>query len=99
MTLLPGCGDTGPRTYRAPYETTPTNRAISRWSPTPIPPTAKAPVPSVRTDGAFTRSVPLPAGADVDDVKATYEKGIIAISVPVPNGQSAVKRIEVKAAD
>ena len=26
--------------------------------------------------GAFTRSVPLPAGADVDDVKATYEKGI-----------------------
>ena len=49
--------------------------------------------------GAFTRSVPLPAGADVDDVKATYEKGIIAISVPVPNGESAVKRIEVKAAD
>ena len=55
--------------------------------------------PLVRTDGAFTRSVPLPAGADVDDVKATYEKGIIAISVPVPNGESAVKRIEVKAAD
>ncbi len=49
--------------------------------------------------GSFARSVPLPAGADVDDVKATYEKGIIAISVPVPNGESAVKRIEVKAAD
>jgi HSP20 family protein len=49
--------------------------------------------------GAFTRSVPLPAGADVDDVKATYEKGIIAISVRVPNGEPAVKRIEVKAAD
>ena len=49
--------------------------------------------------GAFARSVPLPAGADVDDVKATYEKGILAISVPVPNGEPAVKRIEVEAAD
>jgi HSP20 family protein len=49
--------------------------------------------------GAFARSVPLPAGADVDDVKATYEKGILAISVPVPNGEPAVKRIEVEAAE
>src|ERR1700738_4194298 len=49
--------------------------------------------------GAFARSVPLPAGAHVDDVKATYEKGILAISVPVPNGEPAVKRIEVEAAE
>ncbi|OBG28372.1 Hsp20/alpha crystallin family protein [Mycobacterium sp. 852002-51057_SCH5723018] len=49
--------------------------------------------------GAFSRSVPLPAGADVDDVKATYEKGILAISVPVPNGSPAAKRIEVEARD
>lgn len=46
--------------------------------------------------GAFARSVPLPAGADVDDVHATYEKGILAISVPVPNGAPAAKRIEVQ---
>ena len=32
--------------------------------------------------GAFARSLPLPAGADVDDVHATYERGILAISVP-----------------
>ena len=49
--------------------------------------------------GAFARTVPLPAGADVDDVKATYEKGILAISVPVPNGEPATKRIEVHVAD
>jgi HSP20 family protein len=49
--------------------------------------------------GAFSRSVPLPAGADVEDVKATYEKGILAISVPVPNGAPAAKRIEVEARD
>ncbi len=46
--------------------------------------------------GAFARSVPLPAGADVDDVHATYEKGILTISVPVPNGAPAAKRIEVE---
>jgi HSP20 family protein len=49
--------------------------------------------------GAFARSVPLPAGADVDDVHATYEKGILAISVPVPNGAPAAKRVEVEARD
>ena len=46
--------------------------------------------------GAFARSVPLPAGADVEDVRASYEKGILAISVPVPNGAPAAKRIEVE---
>jgi HSP20 family molecular chaperone IbpA len=49
--------------------------------------------------GAFSRSVPLPAGADVEDVRATYEKGILAVSVPVPNGAPVAKRIEVEARD
>jgi HSP20 family protein len=46
--------------------------------------------------GAFARSLPLPSGAGVDDVKATYEKGILTVSVPVPNGASPAKRIEVQ---
>ncbi|MBW0012305.1 Hsp20/alpha crystallin family protein [Mycobacterium sp.] len=46
--------------------------------------------------GSFARSVPLPAGADVDDVHASYEKGILAISVPVPNGVPQAKRIEIE---
>jgi HSP20 family protein len=48
--------------------------------------------------GAFARSVPLPVGANVDDIKATYDKGILTVSVPVPNGVPAAKRIEVEAA-
>jgi len=49
--------------------------------------------------GAFARSVPLPAGADVEDVHATYEKGILVVSVPVPNGAPQAKRIEVETRD
>src|SRR5271169_1612338 len=33
--------------------------------------------------GSFVRAVSLPAGADEDDVKATYEKGILTVSVAV----------------
>jgi len=49
--------------------------------------------------GAFARSVSLPAGADVEDVHATYEKGILVVSVPVPNGAPQAKRIEVETRD
>lgn len=35
------------------------------------------------TYGSFTRSVTLPAGSDVEDIKATYDKGILAVSVGV----------------
>jgi HSP20 family protein len=34
--------------------------------------------------GSFTRSVSLPAGANEDDIKATYDKGILTVSVAVP---------------
>ena len=49
--------------------------------------------------GAFARSLSLPSGADVEDVKATYEKGILTVSVPVPNGATQAKRIEVESRD
>jgi HSP20 family protein len=48
--------------------------------------------------GAFTRTVPLPAGALIDDIKASYDKGILTVLVPVPNGVPAAKRIEVEVA-
>ena len=35
--------------------------------------------------GSFARSVTLPAGADEDDIKATYDKGILTVSVAWPN--------------
>jgi HSP20 family protein len=49
--------------------------------------------------GAFTRSVPLPAGANADDITADYDKGILTVSVPVPDGTPVAKRIEVRAAN
>jgi HSP20 family protein len=34
--------------------------------------------------GSFVRSVTLPAGADEDNVKVTYDKGILTVSVAIP---------------
>jgi HSP20 family molecular chaperone IbpA len=42
--------------------------------------------------GTFTRSMTLPAGANVDDVKATYTDGILEIRIAVPE----VKKPEAK---
>ena len=45
--------------------------------------------------GAFVRSVPLPSGANAGDITATYDKGILTVSVPVPDGAPVAKHIEV----
>jgi len=41
--------------------------------------------------GSFSRSIALPAGATEEDVKATYENGILEVRVPV-NGEKARAR-------
>ena len=48
--------------------------------------------------GSFVRSVSLPAGANEDDIKATYDKGILTVSVPVPEAAPGEKHIAVQAA-
>lgn len=49
--------------------------------------------------GSFVRSVTLPPGADEDDIKATYDKGILTVSVAVPKQAGpAEKHITVQAA-
>jgi HSP20 family protein len=49
--------------------------------------------------GAFTRSLPLPANANEDDVKATCHDGILTVSVGLrTEKKEPVKKIEVKAA-
>lgn len=45
--------------------------------------------------GSFVRSVTLPAGADEDGITATYDKGILTVSVKVEEAKPAEKRIEV----
>jgi HSP20 family protein len=49
--------------------------------------------------GSFVRSVALPADANEDDIKATYDKGILTVSVAVPEQAApAGKHIAVQAA-
>ena len=49
--------------------------------------------------GSFVRTVTLPAGANADDIKATYDKGILTVDVAVPKESApVVKHVEVKAA-
>lgn len=47
--------------------------------------------------GSFTRSLPLPANADQDDITAAYHDGILTVSVGLKvEKKEAVKKIEVK---
>ena len=45
--------------------------------------------------GKFTRTVALPAGADEDDIHATYDRGILTVSVPLSEDQPTEKHVEV----
>lgn len=49
--------------------------------------------------GSFVRSVMLPAGANEDDIKATYDKGILTVDVAVPEQAAPTeKHVAVQAA-
>ena len=48
------------------------------------------------TYGSFVRTVPLPAGANEDNITASYDKGILTVSVPVSAPKPAEKYIEVQ---
>ena len=45
--------------------------------------------------GSFVRTVPLPAGADEDDIYASYDRGILTVSVPLSEDHPTEKRVEV----
>ena len=48
-----------------------------------------------RRYGSFSRSFELPADVDANNVNATYENGVLALSLPKTKEQS-VKKIEIK---
>ena len=51
---------------------------------------------SEREYGTFYRVVPLPAGVNVEDVKATFADGVLEVTVPLPvKTEPAARRIEV----
>ena len=45
--------------------------------------------------GSFVRTVALPAGADEDDINATYDRGILTVTVPLSEDHPTEKRVEV----
>ncbi|MGE0219218.1 Hsp20/alpha crystallin family protein [Mycolicibacterium sp.] len=46
---------------------------------------------------SFTRSVTLPSAADEDGIKASYDKGILNITVPLKDSPTEERRIAVEA--
>lgn len=49
--------------------------------------------------GSFNRSVSLPAGADENQVEASYAKGILEVTVALSAAGTGGRSIEVKSAD
>ena len=46
--------------------------------------------------GAFERTLPLPPGATLDDVKATYEAGVLEIRIPTTEPESKTHKVPVQ---
>jgi HSP20 family protein len=46
--------------------------------------------------GAFRRTVPLPPGTTADDVKASYDDGILEVRVPIDRAKAATARVPVE---
>ena len=49
--------------------------------------------------GSFVRTVSLPAGADEDNIEATYDKGILTVSVAVAEPKPAERHVQVQSAN
>ena len=49
--------------------------------------------------GSFARTVSLPAGADEDNIEATYDKGILTVSVTLSEPKPAERRVQVRPAN
>jgi len=45
--------------------------------------------------GSFSRTIPLPVGATEEDVKATYENGILEVRVPVDGQKAEAKKVPI----
>ncbi len=45
-----------------------------------------------REYGSFVRAVPLPKGITADDVKATFNNGVLEVTVPVPVAKASTGR-------
>ncbi len=49
--------------------------------------------------GSFVRTLSLPAGADEENIEATYDKGILTVSVAVSEANPAERHVQVESAN
>jgi HSP20 family protein len=49
-----------------------------------------------RSYGMFYRAIPLPEEADTSKARATFENGVLQISVPVPQAQNNQRQIPIE---
>ena len=52
---------------------------------------------SERSYGAFTRTIPLPEDAQIDNAKAIFENGVLTVSIPVPESKRRRRQIPIEA--
>lgn len=53
---------------------------------------------SERSYGTFSRTIPLPEGANLDSASATFENGVLKIEIEVPQHERSGRQIEVREA-
>jgi HSP20 family protein len=51
---------------------------------------------SERVYGRFSRSIPLPEGADADQAKATFRNGVLEVELPVAAQAEQGRRLEIQ---
>ncbi len=54
---------------------------------------------SERYYGAFRRTIPLPDDAQVDQAKATFENGLLTVTIPVPASAQRRREIPIEGGD
>jgi len=49
-----------------------------------------------RSYGSFYRQIPLPEGVSADDAMATFNNGVLEVTMRAPQRQSRSRRLEIK---
>ncbi|HEY6464176.1 MAG TPA: Hsp20/alpha crystallin family protein, partial [Polyangiaceae bacterium] len=49
-----------------------------------------------RSFGRFMRSIPLPEGASAENVTATFENGVLEVTMPMPKSTQAGRTIPIQ---
>jgi len=50
-----------------------------------------------RSYGSFSRSVPVPEGADIDNARGNFNNGVLELAIPLPNSKQTSKQIPIQA--